>query len=104
MDVMIQESDVVRLHRSSKPVGRDSKLVAQTIVKLVNWKIREKVHGVNKAARERKAGFRIHNDLTTRRFQLLSTARDRINSRLSRNYSKEEHEKLANDILIHKCQ
>ncbi len=56
----------------------DEKLVAQTIVKLAGWEHRRKAHYANKRARQEGKSFRIHNDLTRRRFDLLSRARDRL--------------------------
>ena len=88
--VELSESDVVRLHRSSKPVLREGRMVAQTLVKLSNWKARAKLHGLNKKACERDLNFRVHNDLTSRRYQLLSRAHERINTQMSRQYSREQ--------------
>ena len=78
VDIEIEKRDIVRFHRSAAPVRRGGKLVAQTIVKLSAWEHRRKAHYANKRARQEGKSFRIHNDLTRRRFDLLSRARDRL--------------------------
>ena len=82
VDINIKKHDIVRFHRSAKPSrNRDGILVAQTIIKFARWGKRSLAHFVNKRAREEKKGFRIHNDLTQRRYQLLNRARDVISTR-----------------------
>ena len=95
VDVTLLDSDVFRLHRSARAVEKDGKLFKQTLLKLSNWKIRERMQGINRTARVKKVGVRVHNDLTARRFALLSSARGRIYSNLARQYSAEEIGKLS---------
>jgi len=80
VDIRIEKRDVIRFHRSAAPVRRNGKLVAQTIVQFAGWEQRRKAHYANKQARQQNKSFRIHNDLTRRRFELLSHARDRLST------------------------
>ena len=87
IDVKIEDTDVVRLHRSSKPKkNKDGVTCAQTLLKLGNWKARERLAVANKNARAKRKDIRVHNDLTQRRFQLLKYARDRTERAMARRY------------------
>ena len=81
VDVTLQKNDLVRWHRTSAPVRRDGKMVAQTIVKFSRWSQRREVHFANKRAREQGKAFRIHGDLTRRRHSLLLKAREMLAAR-----------------------
>ena len=81
-DIEIQEADVIRIHRTSKPKFYEGKMVAQTIVKLAHCRIRGRFHGINKIAKNKHAGFRAHADLTPRWFALLKYAREHINRKM----------------------
>ena len=84
MDINLEQKDVIRFHRSAKPkLNRSKKLVAQTIVKFSNWKIRKAAHYANKKARTTGKAFRIHHDLTKRRYNLLAHARQQIEARFT---------------------
>ena len=101
VNVNIVESDVVRLHRSSKPKIFEGKRVAQTIVKFATWKTREKLHGINRQAKSVNANFRVHSDLTPRRFQLMKDARERIDRELMRMHGgKEDIKKLRDEEKV----
>ena len=79
VDIVLDDRDVVRYHRSAKPrENKQGTLCAQTIIKLVGWKARRAAHYANKLAREKKLGVRFHNDLTKRRYLLLAHARGEI--------------------------
>ena len=98
--VKIESSDIVRLHRSSRPKEKNGKVYKQCIVKLSNWRAREKFGGYNKKARQyerskKKTTVRVINDLTRRRLTLLTDARNRIANRLVMKYTPEEIENLA---------
>ena len=87
IDIKIEDSDVIRLHRSSKPKqNKDGVVCAQTLIKLGNWKAREKFAVANKNARARRKDVRVHNDLTQRRFKLLKYARDRTDRAMARRH------------------
>ena len=84
VSVPIEKSDVIRFHRSSKPkVNRDKVLCAQTIVKFGRWAPRKQAHYANKRARTSGKSFRIHHDLTKRRYELLKKARSLIDVRFA---------------------
>ena len=102
IDIQLLDSDIIRLHLSSKPFTRerDGVTVAQTLVKLSNWRMREKLHSANRLAREKNAGYRVHHDLTKRRFTLLKNAREKIDRQLARLYSKEELKTLPDGEKI----
>ena len=51
VDITLKDTDIVRLHRSSKPTQKNGKLQAQTIVKLTYWDKRKLFKQVNKTAR-----------------------------------------------------
>ena len=97
--IELADTDIIRLHRSSKPKTRenDKVVVAQTIIKLSNWKIRERLHSANRAAREMEAAFRVHHGLTKHRFDLLTCARDRF---LLLHYDREEIKTLPDGQKI----
>jgi len=78
VDIPIAKADIVRFHRSGNPVRKDGRCTAQTIVKFARWEHRSKAHYANKKARLGGKSFRIHNDLTKRRFVLLSKAREQL--------------------------
>ena len=98
--VVIEPSNIVRLHRSSHPKKKNGKVFKQCIVKLSNWRAREKFGGYNKKARQyeksmKKSTVRVINDLTKRRLILLTEARNRITTRLGMKFTPEEIENLA---------
>ncbi len=78
VDIAVKKTDIVRFHRSGPPQRKDGKTTAQTIVKFVRWDKRSQAHFANKRARQGHKSFRIHNDLTRRRFALLSRARAQL--------------------------
>lgn len=99
LGVVVEPRDIVRLHRSSKPkeVKRGNKVVVtkQAIIRFSNWRSREKFAGLNKKARQvekttKKPSIRVNNDLTKRRLQLLTSARQRISVHLGRLFTEEE--------------
>jgi len=53
-------------------------MMAQTILKLSNWRKRNEFRGANKTARRKKANFGCSNDLTAKRYELLQKCRTRI--------------------------
>ena len=84
LDIVIKDSDIVRLHRSSKikhlKVNRDSDdtyPTKQCLIKFGNWRAREKFAQFNKKLRNR-TNLRVYHDLTTRRLGLLADARAKI--------------------------
>lgn len=91
VDVVINENDVVRFHRSAKPrMNKSNVLCQQTIVKFARWNHRRAAQAVNKKSREKKLPIRVHNDLTKRRFNLLGRARKEIEQRLP-NQSRDDN-------------
>ena len=98
IDISIKKRDIVRLHRTSKPTRNNhgEGRVAQTIVKFGRWKAREKCHGVNKTARQKKVTFRIHHDLTKRRYVLLKGVRERIDQKMRAIYGSREIQRDEN--------
>ena len=64
--------------------------MAQTIVKFSNWDIRRKCHGLNKRARDKRVSFRVHHDLTRRRYALLAKCRDRLDTRMAEIHGEAE--------------
>jgi hypothetical protein len=84
VNVPLRTEDVVRFHRSSRPVQRDGKTVKQTIVKFARWEQRRQAQFANKRAREANKSFRIHGDLTRRRHGLLLKAREAIEAKFQR--------------------
>ena len=78
LGITMEDVDIFRLHRSSRPKRcdrrKDGTMIAQTLVKLRSWDIREALHYANKTAREKKVKIRVHHDLTKRRYGLLSRA------------------------------
>ena len=97
--VVLEQSDIVRLHRSSKPrTNKTGVLVVQTLVKLGNWRAREKFRGFNKKAHDNHISVRANNDLTTRRYQLLSPARERIDQKLIQLYGSSQTVKELPDV------
>ena len=97
--VVLKPCDIVRLHRSSRAKEQDGVVTKQAIVKLATWKARERFLGFNKSARQyekrtrlKKFTCRVNNDLTKRRLQLLTEARNQIKSHLSQRFTKEQLE------------
>ena len=88
--VEIKPHEIQRLHRSSAPVIKSGRRVAQTIVKFVNWSARRKVHNLNKLLKEKRANFRIHHDLTRQRYALLTDARAKIDSKMASVHGDQE--------------
>ena len=81
VDINVKKTDIVRFHRSGPPQRKQGRpTTAQTIVKFVRWDKRSRAHYANKRARQGNMSFRIHNDLTKRRFDLLAKARERLNA------------------------
>ena len=97
LGVSLRDEDIVRLHRSSRPSMKDGVTTAQTIVKVASWRAREKLHGLNKKAKNLKRRVRVNNDLTRRRYQLLSRARDKIYHGMTSRFSVEEMKTLSDD-------
>ena len=96
--VPLQPSDIIRMHRSSKPKNKDNRpTTKQAIIKLSNWKAREKLRGWNKEARRveketKVPQLRVNNDMTKRRLTLLDAARSRIKTGLARQHSVKQIE------------
>ena len=96
LDIIIADSDIVRLHRSSKlkhlKVNKNSDETfpsKQCLIKFSNWRAREKFGSFNKKMRN-KTKLRVYNDLTTRRLGLLADARTKIRDTFrGMNYSDE---------------
>ena len=98
--VVLKPTDIVRLHRSSRAKEKDGVITKQAIMRLSNWKARERFLGFNKTARQhekrtraKKTVCRVNNDLTKRRLQLLTEARSQIDRHLSERFTKEDLEK-----------
>ena len=85
VDIPITKNDIVRFHRSGPPVRKEGKTTAQTMVKFARWDQRSRAHYANKAARLGGKSFRIHNDLTKRRFVLLTKACEQLAARFPTN-------------------
>ena len=96
IEIEIEDTDVVRLHRNSKArPNKEGVNCAQTLLKLSNWKAREKFSGANKTAYRKKKNVRVHNDLTQRRFSLLKYARERTERAMARRFpNKEQRDRL----------
>ena len=94
--VKIEPPDIVRLHRSSKvkewKQGRKVSLTKQCIIKFSNWRSREKFAGFNRKARAKPGTVRVNNDLTRRRLQLLTSARQRVEAHMKQLFTPEEIE------------
>ena len=83
LSIEIEDSDIQRLHRSSKlkhvKVDKHSSVTypaKQCLIKFTNWRAREKFKKFNKNNKASK--LRVYNDLTSRRVGLLAEARRRI--------------------------
>ena len=83
VDVKIKKRDVIRFHRSAAPKRNnyDGRLCAQVIVKFARWEHRRAAHFANKKACEGRKSFRVHHDLTKRRYNLLSQAREALKAK-----------------------
>ena len=89
IDINIDSSEVVRIHRNSRPkTAEDGTRTAQSIVKVALWSTRKRLATVNKIARGKKAAIRVHPDLTRERFDLLSYAPNRIDRAMSQKFGK----------------
>ena len=103
----IQDSDINRLHRSSKVknVKKDKKSTEtyptkQCLVKFGNWRARDLFKSFNKDTKGR-TNIRVYHDLTARRLTLLNEARKRIQEGFrSMNYSDERINELPNTEKI----
>ena len=93
VDITIEKNDLVRFHRSAKPKNnKNGTLCAQTIVKFARWNIRRQAHYANKKARQTKKSFRIHHDLTRRRYLLIDRARGEIDRRFAEHNNAREQD------------
>ena len=98
IDIDIAPSDIVRVHRTSRPrVGDDGVRTAQSIVKVASWSARKKLNNVNRLARAKKHSMRAHHDPTKERLDLLQYARARIDRAMKRKYSKEQMKNLVDN-------
>jgi hypothetical protein len=73
----VSQSDFSRLHRSGKPIMRDGRLVAQTIVKFTSWQARSRVFATRFSGTHDERMARkcfVHLDLTKRHLGLLQKA------------------------------
>ena len=75
-------------------------MIAQTLVKLRSWDIREALHYANKTAREKKVKIRVHHDLTKRRYGLLSRARALVDNKMKSLYTKEQLDNLPKEEQV----
>ena len=98
IDIEISPSEVVRIHRSSRPRPNEiGVLEAQSIIKVATWSARKKLNNVNRLARAKKLSIRAHHDLTRERLDLLQYARARIDRAMSRKFSKEQMKTLGDN-------
>ena len=99
LDIVLKDSDIYRMHRSSKPKHDEFNpkrgLVAQTLIKLNSWEVREKLHKANGIARQRKAPIRVNHDLTKKRYNLLAKAKSLFSKKMATLFTKEELEDIA---------
>ena len=80
--IKIEAKDVARFHRTAKPRDNNGVKVQQCIVKFTHWSVRQQFLGYNKKARQAGRVSRVNNDLTVKRFKLLSQARSAIKTKL----------------------
>ena len=81
--VKLEHDEIIRFHRSSKAKedkDNEGGKVSQVLIKLRNWRIRRRFHGINAEMRRKEAtpgfiGCRVYHDLTKRRLALLNDAR-----------------------------
>ena len=82
--VKLEHEDIIRFHRSSKAkddADIEGGKVSQVLIKLRNWPIRSRFHGINAEMRRKEnnspgfVGCRVYHDLTKRRLALLNDAR-----------------------------
>ena len=78
VDITLTPADITRYHRTSEPFEKKGVMMAQTILKLSNWRKRNEFRGANKTASSKKANFGCSNDLTAKRYELLQKCRTRI--------------------------
>jgi hypothetical protein len=85
--IVLKQEDIIRFHRSS--AAKDDKYtpnqkVAQCIIKLRNWRLRQQFQGLNSTMRAQEKdggeGCRVYHDLMRRRLALLNNARDDVAS------------------------
>ena len=107
LDIEIADSDIVRLHRSSKlkhlKLDRNSSQTypaKQCLIKFSNWRAREKFQSFNRKMKS-KTHLRVYNDLTKRRHDLLSDARSKVREGFRRmGYSEERISQLSDSENI----
>ena len=80
--IEIEAKDVARFHRTAKPRENNGIKVQQCIVKFTHWSVRQQFLGYNKRARQAGRDSRVNNDLTVKRFKLISQARSAIKTKL----------------------
>ena len=103
LEIEITDSDIVRLHRSSKlkhlKIDRNSSQIypaKQCLIKFSNWRAREKFQSFNRKMKS-KTHLRVYNDLTKRRHDLLSDARSKIREGFRRMGYSEDRISQLND-------
>ena len=104
LDIKINDSDIFRMHRSSRPktdeFNPEKGVVAQTLIKLNSWEMREKLHSANRIARQRKATIRVNHDLTKRRYSLLQRAKSLFSKKMATIFTKEELKDIGDESNI----
>lgn len=92
VDVPLVRNDLANYHRSAAArVSRDGTRTQQCILSFTHWAPRRRLYGANKRARGLGKPIRCHNDLTRRRFQLLSATRDRLKAAIGE----------SNDVFVY---
>ena len=91
MDVKIDPNDIERLHRIGKPKTGDTEspdtVFQQVLIKFKSWNKRCDAYRGKYVAKDKKLSTKINLDLTATRFQLLMTARQKLNKSLSYVYA-----------------
>jgi len=85
VDVVVEEKDIVRFHRSAAPkINKETKkMCQQVIVQFSHWKPRKQCHFANRKARDAGKSFRINHDLTRKRYNMLNDVRAEITRRFA---------------------
>ena len=107
LEIDIADSDIVRLHRSSKlkhlKIDKNSSQTypaKQCLIKFSNWRAREKFQSFNRKMKS-KTHLRVYNDLTKCRHDLLSDARSKIREGFRRlGYSEDRISQLSDSENI----
>ena len=86
VDVEVEEKDIIRFHRSAAPkINKETKkMCQQVIVQFSHWKPRKQCHFANRKARDAGKSFRIHHDLTSKRYNMLNDVRAEISRRFGK--------------------